>query len=89
MRGIDDARGDIDLVDEDVLKLLVKRKDLVKEVRELKKNSGMEVYQKEREEEMAEKRKRLSLELGLDEEVVERIFQVIIQYSKDIQGNYK
>ena len=80
---LNEIRQKIDGVDEKICALLKERFDLVKEVGEAKKNLGVNVENKDRENEVVEAvRNRLPEEL---KDYAEEIYRVIIKTSKDFQ----
>lgn len=78
-----ELREKIDGVDEKICALLKERFDLVKEVGETKKNLGVNVENKDRENEVvAAVRERLPEEI---KDYAEEIYRAIIKTSKDYQ----
>ena len=83
MEKLEELRKRIDGVDEQICALLKERFDLVKEVGEAKKNLGVNVENKDREQEVIEAvRNRLPEEL---KDYAEEIYRTIIKVSKEYQ----
>ncbi|MBO4554881.1 MAG: chorismate mutase [Clostridia bacterium] len=86
MEKLEELRKRIDGVDEQICALLKERFDLVKEVGEAKKNLGVNVENKDREQEIIEAvRNRLPEELkDYAEEIYRTIFKVSKEYQKTL-----
>ena len=79
-----DFRNQIDEIDENIVKLLLERFAVVKNVAEYKKNHGLAVYQQAREAEVLTK---ISEKIGNREyeEYILKIYGVILETSKSLQ----
>lgn len=82
---INRLRKSIDEIDDEILRLLAKRKDLSKKVGKLKENSGLPVFDKKREEEILKNISNKAKQLGLDVDSVYSIFGSIFQSSRNAQ----
>ena len=83
MEKLEELRKRIDGVDEQICALIKERFDLVKEVGDAKKNLGVNVENKDREQEVIEAvRNRLPEEL---KDYAEEIYRTIIKVSKEYQ----
>jgi len=82
---IENLRKSIDELDLDILKLLSKRKNLVKEVGKLKENLDLPVFDKKREQEILNSILLKAKQLGLDVNFVSNIFSSIFQSSRNEQ----
>ena len=82
---IEKTRKSIDEIDEEILRLLSKRKNLAKEVGKLKESFGLPVFDKKREEEILNKISKKAGELGLNINSVLDIFGAIFQNSRSEQ----
>ena len=71
-------RVNVDKLDEQLLKILVERQKLVKEINKIKNEKNIPLVQPEREHEILEKAKKLNLE---------NIFKTIIEESKSLNKN--
>ncbi|MEJ5306027.1 MAG: chorismate mutase [Ignavibacteria bacterium] len=82
---LDELRKRIDLVDQQILLLLSARNDFVKKVAQLKKENGIPVYDEFREKQLINDWIGSSKILGLSEEFVKSILELIISESRRIQ----
>lgn len=82
---IDELRKAIDEIDEEILNLLSKRRDFVKEISKLKESLDLPIFDKKREEEILESISRKARELGLDAKPVYDLFGSIFQSSRSEQ----
>src|SRR3989338_7696778 len=82
---IEDLRKAIDELDEEILSLISKRKDLVKEVGKLKENLDLPIFDKKREEEIIKNLSKKAKKLGLDISSVSTIFDAIFNSSRTEQ----
>src|SRR5690625_2250771 len=82
MRDLENIRKDINKVDKKLQELLNKRFDLSKEVGAYKRSHNMKIFDKNREDQILEKIKNENKEYG---DFFQKIYQVIMDLSKDIQ----
>jgi len=82
---IDELRKAIDGLDEKILNLLSKRKNLAKEVAKLKENLDLPVFDKKREEEILKNISGRAKQLGLDVNSVSDVFNAIFRGSRSEQ----
>lgn len=82
---IDNLRKSIDNLDEEILNLLSKRKDLVREVARLKENLDLPIFDKKREEEILKNISNKAKLLGLDINSVSNVFGAIFHGSRSEQ----
>lgn len=75
-------RNEIDRIDSEILSLLAKRQEQVEQVAALKKKCDMPVYHPAREEDMISRLRTQAKEKGLDPDVTENLFRVIIRQSR-------
>ncbi|MDT8378672.1 MAG: bifunctional chorismate mutase/prephenate dehydrogenase [Desulfotignum sp.] len=75
-------RSEIDRIDSEILSLLAKRQEQVEQVAALKKKCDMPVYHPAREEDMISRLRTQAKEKGLDPDVTENLFRVIIRQSR-------
>jgi len=75
-------RGEIDMIDREILFLLKKRFDISKKIGDLKKCLNLPITNKDREKELV---KNLSHFRYLEENEIERIWSVIFEISKEKQ----
>ena len=82
---IEKLRKEIDSIDNSIIELLSKRKSIVKKIAGIKKQENKPVIDKEREQEIIHRLKKLSKENGLDENFIESIYEIIINNSRNEQ----
>lgn len=82
---IEKLRKSIDELDEEILKLLSKRKGLAREVGKLKEKLDLPVFDKKREQEILDSISKKAKQLGLDIDYVSNIFSSIFQSSRNEQ----
>jgi len=78
-------RARIDLLDREIVALTAKRMETVREIGCTKKETGLNVEDKAREDEIIRLRSRWAEEIGLDELLVEKIFEELLRSGKNIQ----
>ena len=81
-----DIRNSISVVDNDILKLLSYRKNLVTQISELKQFHHMPIRDAEREDELLSVLISLGCELGMKKDYIEDIFNRIIKDSIETQA---
>lgn len=84
---IEKLRKKINKIDEEIISLLVERVKIIKKIGEIKKEKGLEVFDKDREEEIIFKLKKKAEENGLNKDFVVDIYKKIIEESKKEQEN--
>jgi chorismate mutase len=83
---MDETRKQIDDIDSQIIELLGKRMNLVKEIGQIKKESGSDITDEGREEEIRERLKELAVENGLSDEFVNHLYTHIFVESRRIQS---
>ncbi|WP_442794320.1 chorismate mutase [Pelobium manganitolerans] len=78
-KSISDVRGQIDLIDREVVHLIARRFEFVKKASDFKKNTE-EVKAKERFNAMLAERRLWATNAGLNADVIEKIFKDLVQY---------
>ncbi len=78
MRSLNDVRVEIDRVDEELVRLLARRIQLVREVADVKVVEGTSLVDVLREAKVIERVRRIGSELGVNPESVESLFRVIM-----------
>ncbi len=84
---LEELRKEIDSIDNKIIGLLGKRKDLIKKVSAIKKELNKPVIDKNREQQIIERIRKLSSEKGLDEDFVASLYDIIIKNSRNEQEN--
>ncbi len=85
MATLDDLRGDIDRVDEVLVRLLNERARVACEIGRLKKAQGIEVYQPEREKQVLDHVRNVATEGPLGPEAIARLFERIIDEARTLE----
>jgi len=83
-QNIEEIRKEIDDIDHDILRLIGKRVTYIKAIIKYKNNSD-DVKAKERHSEVITERRSYAESLDLDPDVIEIIYQVLMDYSMEIQ----
>lgn len=78
-------RKNIDKINNKIFRLLVKRQIFVKKIGIYKKANGIQIFDKERENQILKKIKTESRKYKANEEYLEKIFKSIIKNSKETQ----
>lgn len=78
-------RALIDEVDRNIVDLVKKRGEIVRQIGLLKKKEGLPIFDPLREKEQLEKFRKLALEQGLDPTKVIELFLLLIEQAKDDQ----
>jgi chorismate mutase len=82
---LEKIRAEIDVVDEDILKLIKKRIDLSNSIGPVKYDHQVTIFQMKRWFKVLENRKIFGKELDLSEDLVHEVFQLLHKYSIDEQ----
>jgi len=82
---IENLRKKIDKINNELINLLAERQKLCKEIGKIKKQDGLKIIDKEREQEMLSELKEKAKKLNLDEDYIENLFKLIIENSRKIQ----
>ncbi|WP_290664933.1 bifunctional 3-deoxy-7-phosphoheptulonate synthase/chorismate mutase [Ignavibacterium sp.] len=85
---MEDKRHRINLIDEQIIKLLSERRNLSKQIAQLKDLSSSEIRDRSREKEVLSHIIKLAKAEGLDTHLVSKIFSEIIEDSVNIQKKY-
>ena len=79
-------REEIDRIDEDIIDLLSRRMEVVKNIAALKKDKGISVEDRDREKKLFLKLEREARRNNINEEFVSEVFGVIVSHSKLMQS---
>ncbi|MGQ9799820.1 MAG: bifunctional 3-deoxy-7-phosphoheptulonate synthase/chorismate mutase [Ignavibacterium sp.] len=85
---MEDKRNRINLIDEQIIKLLSERRKLSKEIAQLKELSSSDIRDRNREKEVLKHIIKLAKAEGLDTHLVSKIFSEIIEDSVNLQKKY-
>lgn len=83
--GVVRTREEIDFIDDMMLILLSQRQELVRDVGRWKKKHRRQIYDPTREREILQKRMQLADEAGLDPKLINTLYEIIFEHSRDIQ----
>jgi len=86
MENLGDLRKKIDSIDRELLKNLAKRFSVARKIGEYKKKNNLNAYDPKREKEVFHSRRKWAEVAGLDSDLVENIFKLII---KKVKKNHK
>lgn len=79
---LEDLRQEIDLLNEEIIRLLARRRAVTKQVAMVKKNKNLPVFDGGREEMMYERVRDLAAAHELDPSVVESLFRSYVRYCR-------
>ena len=82
---INTLRKQIDEEDENLIKSLEKRFHIVKKIGEIKKQLQVSIEDKERFEEVLRSRKEMAKKMGISEEFINKLFNLIHDEAVDIE----
>ena len=82
---LDSLRKKIDDIDDEILRLLKKRIEVASSLAKIKRESKMPIYQKEREDEVLSRVKKIAEEQGIPEEYALAILREIIRQTRDYE----
>lgn len=85
MATLDDLRNDIDRVDEVLVRLLNERARCVCEIGRLKKDTGMAIYQPDREKQVLHHVRTVGAEGPLGGDAIARLFERIIDEARRLE----
>ncbi|KKR18274.1 MAG: Chorismate mutase [candidate division CPR2 bacterium GW2011_GWC1_41_48] len=83
---LDEVRQAIDRIDAEILNLIAERMELARKAGEVKKNLGKDIFDSKREEEVIESRVKTAENLNLNSRFTAQLFNFIIKYSREVQG---
>ena len=82
---LENLRKRIDDIDEDILILLAKRFQIVKNIQQSKSKAGLSISDKKRESHVLKRLEKLSIHLNLQFSFVKKIYNMIFLQSRIIQ----
>lgn len=85
MNSLENYRGKIDSIDDEILNLLEKRLDIVLKIGEIKNKTNINIYDPKREEDILLKVSNNLQNKDMEKPIIE-IFKKIMDISKDIQS---
>ncbi len=78
MSYLEELRNEIDVIDEELVRLIAKRLRIVREIARFKVENRIKLLDTQREFKVIEKVRKFSQELGVDPEYLETIFKIIM-----------
>lgn len=84
-RKIKFLRKKLDKITEELIELIAKRKNIVLEIGNIKKEEKMSIVDSQREKEEIEKAKILAKKFKLNQTTIEKITKILIQYGRELQ----
>ena len=82
MNKLKELQSKIDEINSKILNLVVKRNQIVKKVKEYKKQENLPIYNPKREKEIYEKMRKAAEKKNLNKKFVRKLFSLIIKQSK-------
>lgn len=86
MKEIEKLRSDLDELDIEILRLLMRRTEIVKKIGLIKKQFSIPIVDRKREERVYNNVKEFALKYELDSDQIRSIFKKIVQFSKKVQS---
>ena len=86
--GLDDVRRDIEEIDHDILDNIAERTRLGRHVAEMKDEKNMQIDDEGREREIIETARERAKERDLDPDLVEEIYEILIELNKQRQRRH-
>jgi chorismate mutase len=77
-----ELRHEIDAINHQLVTLLGKRLEVAREIAVIKRLQGLSILDDEREQRIKEEVKVLAKKQGLDKDLVEAVFQLILDYTR-------
>ena len=85
---LDQIRKNIDKIDKQIVQLISLRQSYMPRVAQYKKENSLPIFHSKREKKILESKKELAKKLKIKEELVEKIFKLIIKDSREIQKKH-
>jgi len=82
---LQESREKIDLIDEEIISLIIKRTSLARDIVNAKLVLGMEIEDKKREDYIQDKTKRIAEQKQLDENCLKKIMKILTDLNKKEQ----
>ena len=84
-KNIQEIRDAIDVIDQEILQLFAERHEYIMEIVKFKSSDEEAIIAKERKEQVLKHRKAWAEEQGLDPELIEKVFRLLIEKNIEIQ----
>lgn len=88
MEKLAELRKEIDEVNNSLIDTLTKRKAIVLSIAKIKKENNIAVFDKKREQDLLVKIQEISAKKGLNPEFVKKVFELILENSKEEQDEF-
>lgn len=85
MNNLQEQRNKIDELDGMLINLLGERSKVVENIKKIKQEHNVPIEDMDREAEMKDKRSELCKEYGVNEDLIDSLFTIIIDASKKVQ----
>lgn len=85
---LEEIRKQIDITDENIVRLIAKRMSYIAMVAEYKRKNNLSVYDPRREAQIIQSKKILAHDLDLDKVLVEKIFSALMEASRNTQEKF-
>jgi chorismate mutase len=85
MKQLDQLREEVDMIDDQILCLLAKRIDIIKQIALEKKHNQLPLLDRDREDKMKEYWMDKSKKYNMNQTSIKKIFDEIVQMSKNTQ----
>jgi chorismate mutase len=82
---ITEVRKEIDMIDDKIVTLIAERNLLMPTVARYKKENNLPLTNLEREQKILEEKRKLAEELGVDPNIIEKIFTLLFEEAKRVQ----
>ena len=82
---LEEIRKKVDIIDEDIVRLIAERMSYVSRIKEYKNKNNLPIYDAKREADILDSKKIIAKELGVDSELVEKVFSAIMEVSRKAQ----
>lgn len=79
---LEELRTELDALNEEIVCLLAKRRQVTKQVAQLKKREKLPVFDGNREKLQSEKVRGMARKFGIDPDVVEKLFEIYVAYCR-------
>lgn len=88
-KSLSELRDRLDAIDQEIVTLIAKRHEIIKEVAEYKQKKQLRTTDLDREKQVLENCQKTATEHNLDPLVVKEIFALLLKASKNLQNNIR
>ena len=86
MQELEALREKIDEIDSEIISLMQKRISIAQDIASVKKANNLPIHIPEREKAVIDKIRALASEKGLDPDTIEDIYKLLIEYTRNSEG---